>query len=181
MIRYIKADATEPVRDNDTLIFHVCNDEGKWGAGFTGALNKKWREPEICYRAWSNAGQFSSTSGNNIFPAVIMRGTTFEEDNKIYKFELGNIQIVYVDKGLAVVNAVAQRGIRDYRVDPTTIHIDYEALETALIRAANFCRKFNYTLQMPKIGCGHAGGDWRTIEKIINKVTKNVDVIVCEY
>ena len=32
------------------IIPHICNDMGKWGAGFTGNLSKKSKKPEQCYR-----------------------------------------------------------------------------------------------------------------------------------
>jgi len=48
-IHIIKGDATEPVGDGKKLIIHVCNNLGRWGAGFVLGLNKKWKEPMAEY------------------------------------------------------------------------------------------------------------------------------------
>ncbi len=50
-INYIKGDATSPVGPGTKIIVHVCNNVGAWGAGFTGALSKKWKDPEAVYRS----------------------------------------------------------------------------------------------------------------------------------
>ena len=176
MVNYVSGDATIPKDNDKRLIFQVCNDLGKWGAGFSGAVSRRWSQPEMCYRAWYYAEQFTSTSGNNIFPPVIMRGERIEDDDKTYKFIDGNIQIVFVGEKLAVVNAIAQNGIRNYRVNQNSKLIYYRGLEIALIHTANFCRKFGYKVQMPKIGAGHAGGDWDIIKSIIDRTIVGVDV-----
>jgi len=49
MIKYIKGDATYPIKDN-AIIAHVVNDIGKWGSGFVLAISKKWYTPEEQYR-----------------------------------------------------------------------------------------------------------------------------------
>lgn len=48
-IQIIKGDATEPVGDAKKLIIHICNNLGRWGAGFVLGLNKKWKEPMAEY------------------------------------------------------------------------------------------------------------------------------------
>lgn len=180
MIKYIKGDATVPINNGNNLVFHVCNDLGKWGAGFTGAISKKWKTPEIVYRAWADAGEFTATEGNGLFPPVVMRGERLPEDDRIYKFGLGNLQIVFISNNFCIVNAVAQHGIRNYKVNPTSVHIDYMALEECLIHTYLICKKYNYIINMPKIGCGHAGGDWNTVSEIINRVFHDIDVLVYE-
>ncbi len=51
MIRYKSGDATNPIIKTGTrVIAHICNDSGKWGAGFSGALSNQWKEPEEFYR-----------------------------------------------------------------------------------------------------------------------------------
>ena len=45
----------------------------------------------------------------------------------------------------------------------------------------NWSDKGNYSIHMPRIGCGLAGGDWKTIENIIQRTfvdIANVDVYV---
>ena len=43
-------DATNPQTDGKKIIAHVCNDVGRWGAGFVLALSKKWSKPEEEYK-----------------------------------------------------------------------------------------------------------------------------------
>lgn len=50
MIHYRTGDATCPVGPGSKVLAHVCNDRGAWGAGFTGALSRRWPEPEDAYR-----------------------------------------------------------------------------------------------------------------------------------
>jgi O-acetyl-ADP-ribose deacetylase (regulator of RNase III) len=50
-IHYITGDATNPQGTGNKIIVHICNDIGAWGAGFVLAVSKKWRAPEIAYRA----------------------------------------------------------------------------------------------------------------------------------
>jgi hypothetical protein len=52
VIRYVTGDATRLIGVGPRVIVHVCNDVGKWGAGFVLALSRRWREPEAAYRAW---------------------------------------------------------------------------------------------------------------------------------
>ncbi len=51
MICYKVGDATQPCSYGIKLIVHCCNNLGAWGAGFTGALSKRWPHPETHYRA----------------------------------------------------------------------------------------------------------------------------------
>lgn len=50
VIKYVKGDATQPQGEGPKFIAHICNNDGGWGAGFTGALSRRWKEPELHYR-----------------------------------------------------------------------------------------------------------------------------------
>ena len=50
MIHYLKGDATRPQISGPKIICHICNDLGRWGAGFVLALSARWTAPEACYR-----------------------------------------------------------------------------------------------------------------------------------
>lgn len=144
-INYIKGDATKPQGEGNKLIAHICNDKGKWGAGFVLALSKKWKAPEIMY--------------HNTRDLI-----------------LGSVKYVFVEESIAIANMIAQHGTgRDKYGNPP---IRYDALEMALISVNNYCERFNFTLHLPKIGSGLAGGDWTVIEKIIED---NVQVPVTVY
>ena len=53
-INYVKGDATQPQGEGKKIIVHICNDIGKFGAGFSGAISNRWIEPEAVYRAEKN-------------------------------------------------------------------------------------------------------------------------------
>jgi O-acetyl-ADP-ribose deacetylase (regulator of RNase III) len=81
-INYVVGDATDPKGKGKKIIIHVCNDEGRWGAGFVLALSKKWSKPEDTYR------------------------------NPVIDLVLGCVQFVQVEDDIWVANMVAQKGIR---------------------------------------------------------------------
>ena len=78
------------------LICHCVNDSKKMGSGVALALLKKWSRVRSEYMNWDT-------------------GT----------FQLGDIQIVWVEKDLAVVNMIGQHGIAG---DDPTPPIRYEAM-----------------------------------------------------
>ena len=80
-IFYLNGDALRPRGDGKKIICHICNNKGKWGAGFVLALSKRWSEPEALYR-----------------------------DVNVQDLNLGNVQFVEVEPGLLVANMIAQHG-----------------------------------------------------------------------
>jgi O-acetyl-ADP-ribose deacetylase (regulator of RNase III) len=137
-IYYLKGDATNPIETGgDRLITHICNDKGGWGAGFVLALSKKWSKPEQMYRS---------------IP--------------ISQLILGTVQYVSVDRGILVVNMIAQHGYRNSSNGKPPIR--YDALVTAFKEISKRNEMlYNPTIHMPKIGTGLAGGDWDVIEQLI--------------
>ncbi|MCS1382131.1 hypothetical protein NXZ75_07975 [Lysinibacillus sphaericus] len=71
-------------------------------------------------------------------------------------------------KMVFIANMLAQKGVRKNYKDSTT-YIDYDALRSCLKKVARFSLINRISIQMPKIGVGLAGEDWREIEKIINE------------
>jgi O-acetyl-ADP-ribose deacetylase (regulator of RNase III) len=153
-IVYTKGDATQPIGQGSKVIAHVCNDEGKWGAGFVLAISKRWPEPEIRYR---QAFQRSPR------PA------------------LGDVDFVEVAPGLFVANMVGQHGIR--RGKNSTPPIRYDALRVALAAVAQFAQEHNASVHMPRIGCGLAGCKWAEVAPIIHDtiMQKGVPVVVYDF
>ena len=153
MIHYLKADATVPQAEGNIVIAHICNDIGAWGKGFVLALSKRWKYPEKQYKQWYKEG------GN---------------------FALGEVQFVSVEEKIWVANLIGQHNIyRDENGDPP---IRYEAVEKGLRIIADFAYEINAKVQMPRIGCGLAGGSWDRIEKLIRQtlLRKNIEVLVCD-
>ncbi len=149
MLRYIKGDLFKNIektgKSDNKYIFHVSNNIGKWGAGFTSSLSKFNREPEIRYR------EFCS------------KYATWPDSKK---FLLGKINVVPLSENLTVINAIAQNGVRT----PTNkIPIRYTALVDAM-RAARSIVKTDHEFHCPKFGSDLAGGDWDFIESLIKEI-----------
>ena len=148
-IKYVIGDATSPQGKGDKIICHICNDIGAWGAGFVLAISAKWGYPEHHYRAKET-------------------------------YRLGDVDILSVDGDddgnvLYVANMIGQHkvGMSKDGIAP----IRYTAVADALEEVNEFAVKNNCTLHMPRIGCGLAGGEWKAIEAILEKIV-TVDVTV---
>ena len=153
MIHYLKADATVPQAEGNIVIAHICNDIGAWGKGFVLALSKRWKYPEKQYKQWYKEGE---------------------------NFALGEVQFVSVEEKIWVANLIGQHNIyRDENGDPP---IRYEAVKRGLQIIADFAYEINAKVQMPRVGCGLAGGSWDRIEKLIRQtlLRKNIEVFVCD-
>lgn len=155
-INYRVGDATRPEGDGPMVIAHICNDIGAWGSGFVMALSRRDRQPELCYRQWYE-GSGPATDAS---------------------FKLGQIQLTRYNpwpelisesqSTLYVANMIAQRGIRHDMTAPPAVH--YSALDECLGRVARVASHMPASVHMPRIGCGLGGGDWESVEKIINDV-----------
>lgn len=152
MIQYLKGDATDPQTEGNKIIAHTCNDIGGWGKGFVLAISKKWKAPEKEYRNW-----FKADSG----------------------FNLGEIQVVNVEKEIWIANMIGQHKINTS--SPKIPPIRYKAVEECLEKLSIEALKLNASIHMPRIGCGLAGGKWEEIEPIINRTLLKNNVKVCVY
>jgi hypothetical protein len=170
MITYLKGDATQPFGKGPRYLVHICNDRGGWGAGFVLAVSKRWKDPESMYRGWFRSGFYGT-----------------DEDERPVEFELGNVQFVLVDHNgpLWVVNMLAQRGYGPKNQDQhrtaagdAEIPLQYDALESCLLKIAPNVRLAKASVHMPRIGCGLAGGRWEKVEPIIQRALGDVPVYV---
>lgn len=145
MITYLKGDATQPQRkDNNTkvIIPHICNDLGLWGAGFVLALSKRWKQPEQDYRSLSD-------------------------------YKLGRVLLTDCGDNIIVANMIAQHGVKPKFHPAGLSRIDqpirYNSLRECLNSVNLLAVSIGAEIHAPKFGAGLAGGDWLTIEKIINE------------
>lgn len=161
-INYVVGDATEPQVKGPKFIAHVVNDQGAWGAGFTAALDRKWPEVGRDYRDWYNSDR------NKMWGAE--------------KFQLGAVRYSSVysktyadDEHWMVAQMVAQQGLprKDYRRP-----LRYDALGACLFEVGRAAGIHGYTVHMPRIGSGLAGGDWMYIEKILIDAMSNCEAYV---
>lgn len=161
--KYIEliGDATNPIevgKDERRVIVHCCNDQGAWGAGFVLALTAKWPKVEAYYRDWHKNG----------------------DKMHAFPFELGNYQLVDTDgKGnLYVCNLIGQTLGYEKGVPP----IRYEAIQKGLQDLAD-CLAMDgrkWSVHMPKMGAGLAGGDWNIIKGMVHEilVKRGIPVVV---
>lgn len=93
------------------------------------------------------------------------------------QIRLGDVQYVDADKDITVANMFAQNGIKtSFNPKP----ISYKAVAAALEKVALYAIKNRMTIHMPRIGTGLAGGNWKTIEHLINThlCSKKISVTV---
>lgn len=149
-IQYITGDIREPIGDGNKLIIHCCNDIGLMGAGVALALSNKWPCIKTEYQKW-------------------FRGTSKTTADR---FDLGNVQFIQVEKDVWVANMIAQHDVR--RNTSGIPPIRYFALEQCLAKVADKAKELNATIHGPKLGAGLAGGDWKTIEKSLIYIFKDI-------
>ncbi len=79
-------------------------------------------------------------------------------------FSLGMVQLVHVDKDLSVANMLAQHG---YVSAANPVAVRYDAVDDLRKLAGRL--ESGTTVQMPRIGCGLAGGRWEKVEPILEE------------
>lgn len=148
-IEYLKGDATNPLGPGPKCIVHIVNNLGRWGNGFVMALSKKWPKTREEYIRWFTDG----------------RG-----------FSLGGTLLTTVEPDIVVAHIIGQDGIRMGHGGPPPIR--YDALEDGLLTVGETAREHQWSVHMPLIGTGLAGGDWKIIEPIILKAMVELPVTV---
>lgn len=152
MIHYIPGDATAPQGAGTKVLVHCVNDIGAWGAGFVLALDKRWPIVGRRYREWHRAQSL--------------------------RFALGEVQFVRVEPDVWVANLVGQhRTGFEGGVPP----VRYDALRTGFRTVAEFCAVHAATVHAPRLGAGLAGGDWHTIEGLLDQEIAAAGVPVTVY
>lgn len=152
-MHYVQGDAT--LAGNGFLL-HVCNDIGLWGAGFSGAISRRWIFPEQVFKACFK---------------------------KRLQASPGHIQMVPVSATLVVVNMIAQRGVTNPK---NRHPLDYQALRICLLEVEahmtmNVFGTYPRVLHMPRIGCGLGGGNWDNVFSVIESVWGNSDINITVY
>ena len=134
----VKGDATKPQCDGLVVIAHLCNNWSLWGAGFVRALENLWPHLKLAYKAFCN-------------------GKRPEE-------LLGCVQILEAEPGICVANLIGQNGVGRGKQ-----RVDYAALSVCLERLATFLSQADtpYTVHMPRMGSGLAGGDWNRVQELV--------------
>ncbi len=139
-IIYAVGDATLPMNSGPGIIAHVCNDIGQWGKGFVLPLGRRYPDAEKQYRDWYKRQE--------------------------PPFALGQVQFVEVGPKLWVANMIGQRGIAKRGALPP---VRYEAIQECLRSVCAFAVEHQASVQMPRIGCGLAGGRWEEVSPLIEE------------
>lgn len=162
-MKTIYADITT-FEGKNTVIAHVCNDKGYWGAGVAVAIGERWPEAEDKFFRWKSYT-------NN--PAALA-------EFALPSFSLGNICYALVDteNDVHVCNMIAQRGVRG-KGNP--VPLDMDALQQCLLKLAQDAKFDGKDVIMPKIGSGLAGGDWEEISVMVDNIFNSYGVSVTVY
>lgn len=140
-INYVEGDATAPRGEGNKIIAHICNDAGRWGAGFVTSLSERFPSAEKEYRAWAENAPYG-------------------------ELPLGDVQFVDVSEKIWVANMIGQVSKRTRKnVSPIRYHAVEEALEAVSDRAL----ELDGSVHMPRIGTGLGGGDWGRIVPILHE------------
>lgn len=94
----------------------------------------------------------------------------YDEDG----WDLGDVQFVTVVGGKIIANCATQ----DEYYPRNKCHADYPAIRKCMEQVRDFAKANGYSIAIPKIGAGLAGGDWNTIEGILKDVFANYDITV---
>lgn len=89
-------------------------------------------------------------------------------------WNLGDVQFVLQHDNKFVANCATQFGYLPRGI----CHADYPAIRTCLEKVRDFAVSKDLSVAMPKIGAGLAGGDWATIEEIVEEVFEHWTVKV---
>lgn len=112
---------------------------------------------------------------------VVAISKKWKKPEQIYrrnKKDLGLVEVVRVESDIYVINMIAQRGIgREWM---TKTYLDYEALKECLKKVNVWIdkKKEDYTIHMPRIGCGLGGGEWGRVEEIIIEILNDKEIYV---
>jgi O-acetyl-ADP-ribose deacetylase (regulator of RNase III) len=89
------------------------------------------------------------------------------------KWKLGDVQFVFSgDKTIA--NCATQN---EY-YPRNKCHADYYSIRVCMTKVKDFAKAGQFSIGIPKIGCGLAGGDWDLVRTILDDVFIDYDVTV---
>jgi len=164
----IRGDVFCPVDTGKPMVLpHVVNDAGKWGAGFSGQLSRKYASPELTYRHQANEGVL----------------------------QLGCIQVIapphpphlmsdaLVNCNITVVNMIAQSGINGNigLVAPIRPQLRYLALIECMKKVHFQVDRSHADIHCPRFGSELAGGNWSAIEALIWELWVDQGIDVYQY
>jgi hypothetical protein len=137
------------------VIPHVCNDKGKWGAGFVIPLGRAFPASKEMFNA-----RFADGSG--------VQGTT--------QFSLCGYR-----PHVVVANMVAQTLFtREQKIVRQDRPLSYRSLAACMNSVGDYAVAYESRIVCPRFGSALAGGNWEFIKELIKDfwVDRGVDVTV---
>ena len=151
-LEYFRGDALSPRGEGPMLIAHIVNDRtANWGGnGFAAAVKRKFPHVQQSFREWAQM--------------------------EAIEYKLGRIQVAHIGDDVSFIQMIAQAGYGP----STRPRIRYQSLQRCLESVAELALSRQAPVHMPRIGMGHARGQWPVIEGILleSLVSRGVSVNV---
>jgi hypothetical protein len=144
---------------SSVIVPHVCNNSNSFGAGFAGALARKYPIVKENYH---------------------LLGSHFLKNNIGYTQYITTIEDPEYKHKLIFANMIAQNGTISSK-NPRPLN--YLSLVKCMVSVSSYIQK-NFDseqtvkIHCPKFGCGLAGGNWNFIKDLIEDIWNNHSVIV---
>ena len=151
-IRLLHGNILEPRNGGKKIICQLVNDKAvKWGGGVARKLAKRFPEAEEAYSK------------------QVMQIPQRDR--------LGRAILSEASEDVTIASLIGQEGF-----GPSLFpRIRYAALQTCMEQVAEHAAFIGATIHMPKIGTGSAGGDWSTIEEMLDDVMVRAGLSVTVY
>ena len=151
-IRLLHGNVLEPRNDGKKIICQLVNDKAvKWGGGVARKIAKRFPDAEEAY--------------------------TEQVIQIPQRDRLGRAIFSKASEDLTIASLIGQEGF-----GPSLFpRIRYAALQTCLEQVADLAASIGASIHMPKIGTGSAGGDWSTIEEMLDDVMVRAGLFVTVY
>ncbi len=148
-VQYIKGDAIS-FPEGTNVLLHGVNQLGVMGAGFALQVRERYPAAHEVYMAAYGAEHLW----------------------------LGTFTVATLEDGRKVVNLVTQReiGTEKRQVDYEALYAGLESIHALLLKAFDEGRV--YSIAMPWIGCGLAGGNRRVVEAMVESIFGSSDIMV---
>ena len=151
-IRIVHGDVLKPLGGGPKVICQLVNDKAtKWGGGIARKMARRFPEAEERFTETFIGLPHSARLGQVIFCSV--------EDN------------------ITIASLIAQEGFGQSLFP----RIRYSALVDCLKKVTQHAKETAASIHMPKIGTGAAGGDWSTIEEMLDDAMVREDLTVTVY
>ena len=151
-IRLLYGNILEPRNGGKKIICQLVNDKAvKWGGGVARKIAKRFPDAEGAYT---------------------------EQVIQIPQHDrLGRVIFSDATSDLTIASLIGQEGF-----GPSPFpRIRYSALQACLEKVADHATSIGASIHMPKIGTGSAGGDWSTIEEMLDDVMVREGLFVTVY